>query len=226
MHDRRMLEAAEQLSKTLTPGDLDHTLSRITAAAVEVLPGVSHASITVRHSDGRLETVAPTHDVLCDLDAAQYKLQEGPCFETATDEIHVTAPHLAGDDRFPRYREVAVDAGIMAQAGLRLFDGAKFRGALNLYSLEDGAFTDLGFVGALFQHQSAVALAYAHEVHNLREALQTRQLIGEAVGISMERYGLTEQRGFAFLARLSQHHNVKLRAVAEEIVQASTDRAD
>jgi hypothetical protein len=224
MEETQFLAAASKLSQTLSPGDLDHTLRRITTAAVAVLPGVTHASITIAHSDGRLETVAPTNDVLCDLDAAQYDLQEGPCYDAATDEVHVTAPHLAADDRFPRYRTVASNAGIKAQAGVRLFDAPDSKGALNLYSSQEGAFEDLGFLGALFQHQSAIAIAYAHEVVSLRDAIETRQMIGQAVGIVMERYGLSEQRAFAFLARLSQDSNIKLRVLAQKLIQASDEK--
>jgi hypothetical protein len=223
--DERLAEMAQRLAERLGPADLDQTLSNITAAAVEVLPDVTMSSITMKHADGTLQTLAPTDDVLCEVDAKQYELQEGPCYDTATDAIHVTAPHLETDDRYPQYREAALEAGIRAQAGVRLFDTPKSQGALNLYSTTDGDFEDLGFLGALFQHQSAMAIEYAQEVHNLREAMQTRKIVGQAVGIVMERYELTEQRAFAFLARLSQHHNVKLRLVAQEIVAAGEARA-
>src|SRR4051812_7477739 len=83
MDHEGLVGAAQRLSKSLTPGDLDHTLSRITAAAVEVLPETEYCSITVMHADGRLETVAPTDDLLWDLDMAQHKLHEGPCYEAA-----------------------------------------------------------------------------------------------------------------------------------------------
>lgn len=218
MDDAALIGAAQQLAKSLTPGDLDHTLSRITAAAVEVLPEVQYASITVKHSDGRLETVAPTDDLLWGVDAAQYELQEGPCYQAATDSAHVISPDLAVDERFPKYAETAVAAGIRAQMGLRLFDAPKSQGALNLYSLTPGAFEDLSSLGELFRHQSALAIEYANEIQNLQEALRTRRTIGQAVGILMERYTLTDQRAFAFLTRLSQHGNTKLRRLAEELV--------
>jgi AmiR/NasT family two-component response regulator len=48
--------------------------------------------------------------------------------------------------------------------------------------------------------------------------LQTRQLIGQAVGIVMYRYAVDEQAAFAYLTRISQHSNVKLHQVAAEIV--------
>lgn len=218
MSDERTVETMQRLYQALTPGDLDQTLERITAAAVDVLPDVEYASITILHSDGSLETAAPTHDLLLGLDAAQYQLREGPCYEAATDTSHVTAPDLATDGRFQRYAAVAVEAGIRAQAGLRLFESPKSQGALNLYSGNVGAFSDLGDLGSLFAHQAALALGYAQEIDDLHKAIQTRKTIGQAIGILMERYELTDQRAFAFLSRLSQHRNVKLSMVAQELV--------
>ena len=218
--------AARQLADILQPGDLDQTLRAITAAAVAVLPEVDQASITVRHADGRLQTCAPTDELLRVVDAAQYEMQEGPCYATVTDVVHVTAPDLANDDRFPRYRTVATQAGFAAQAAIRLFESGEVLGALNLYSTRTGAFADLGFLGALFAHQSAVALRYAREAETLRDAIDTRQLVGEAVGMAMERYEFTDERAFAFLTRLSQHTGAPLRDVAEAFVHAGRARAE
>lgn len=224
MTEERLLETARRLSTTLTPGDLDHTLGRITAAAVEVLPDVQDASVTIVHDDGTLETAAPTAAVLLELDASQYELREGPCYDAAVDTVHVAAPNLAVDPRFPRYAEVAVAAGVRSQAGIRLFDTPTSQGALNLYSRRVGAFEDLRSVGGLFAHQSAIALEYAREIDNLETAIRTRKTIGQAIGIVMERYGLTDERAFAFLTRLSQHRNVKLRRVAQEMVAEAQAR--
>ena len=225
MENERLIETARRLSKTLTPGDLDHTLRRITAAAVEVLPEVDMASITIKHADGSLETVAPTHDVLCEVDAAQYELQEGPCYDAAVNTTHVISPDLAADERFPGYAKTAVAAGIRAQVGLRLFDTQSSQAALNLYSRDVGSFEDMEALSALFAHQSAMAIEYAQEIQDLQEAAGTRATIGQAVGIVMERYELSEQRAFAFLTRLAQQHDVKLHLVAKEFVAASEQRA-
>lgn len=217
--DVHMLEASRRLAEALRPGDLSQTLDRITAAAVEVLPEVDYASITIKHADGTLETYAPTDDMLTKLDAAQYEYQEGPCYESAVDTVHVTSPYLADDTRFPRYAPVAVAAGIEAQAGVRLFDADASSGALNLYARQAGSFRDLGALGQLFAHQSAMALAYARQISQLQEAVQTRQLIGQAVGVTMERFELDEARAFGFLTRLSQDTNVKLRVVAARLLE-------
>lgn len=221
MDNARIVDVARRLAQSLTPGDLDATLVQITAAAVEVLPDVQYASITIKHADGRLETAAPTDDVLLGIDAAQYELQEGPCYEAAVDTVHVTAPDLASDARFPRYAPVAVAAGIRAQAGIRLFENESSQGALNLYSEQVGAFEDLGILGQLFAHQSAVALDYAREIESLQEAMHNRGTIGQAIGIVMERFQLDDARAFGFLVRLSQHENLKVRVLAEELVAGS-----
>ena len=219
-----LVDASRRLSEALAPGDLDRTLERITAAAVEVLPDVAYASITVKHADGQLETFAPTAPVILDLDAAQYELQEGPCYEAASDSVHVAAPYMADDVRFPEYAPVAVAAGIGAQAGIRLFDAPASNGALNLYSTRAGAFEDLTALGQLFAHHAAVALAYARQIDQLQEAVRTRQLIGQAVGVTMERFDLTDARAFGFLTRLSQDNNVKLRVVAQRVLDDTLER--
>lgn len=221
--EAHMLEASRRLARALVPGDLDKTLERITAAAVEVLPEVDYASITVRHGDGRLDTAAPTDQMLLELDAAQYRLREGPCYQSAVDSVHINAPYLASDDRFPRYGPIAVAAGINAQAGIQLFDAPDGDGALNLYATRAGAFEDLTALGQLFAHQAAMALSYARQISQLQEAVQTRQVIGRAVGVVMERFDLDEARAFGFLARISQDNNVKLREVATRLLEETRE---
>jgi GAF domain-containing protein len=224
MGNEAVIDTVNRLARTLSPGDLDETLAGITGAAVDVLPDVEQASITVLHDDGSLSTVAETAEVILELDARQYELRQGPCYQAAVESSHVVATDLAAEDRFAEYASFAVQKGVAAQAGIRLFDSRKARGALNLYSSRVGAFTDLGMLSALFVSHAAAAIAYAGEVSDLREAMNTRETIGKAVGIVMERYELSDDRAFAFLTRVSQHRNVKLRLVAQETVAASERR--
>lgn len=221
MTDDRLIDTMRRLADSLSPDELDRTLHQLTQAAVQVLPDVRQASITIAHADGSLDTVGETDQTIRDLDAQQYEMREGPCYEAISESAHVVSTDLATDERFPRYGQAAVDAGVRSQAGIRLFDGKRARGALNLYAAEPGAFEDLTVLGALFAHQAAVAIAYAGEVGNLRKALETRTAIGKAVGVVMERYDLPDDQAFAFLTRVSQQRNVKLNRVAEEVLAAS-----
>ena len=222
MTPESLLDSTASLAGRLAPGDLDATLSQVTAAAVELIPDVAYASISLR-GDDRIRTVSATDPLVEALDAQQYALREGPCYAAATDTAHVVAPDLANDARFTRYGPVAAAAGCTSQAAFRLFDRGRTQAALNLYSTRTGAFEDLGSTTALFRSEAAIALAYAHGISNLQEALETRTTIGKAVGLVMERYQLDDVRAFAFLTRLSQHRNVKLRLVAEELVAGAAD---
>jgi len=218
--EAEILFASQSLLQRLTPGDLDATLQSITRAAVEVLPQVQYSSITMRHRDGTLDSYALTDELLSDLDEEQFKLQEGPCYDATTDEAFSLASDLGADARYPHYGPLAVAKGIRSQAGIRLFENNRTAGGLNLYSRQVGALENIQTVSRLFSHQAAVALAYSIEVKTLKEAVQTRTKIGQAVGIVMERYKIPEQQAFAFLTRLSQTRNVKLRRIADEMVEA------
>ena len=104
-------------------------------------------------------------------------------------------------------------------------------GALNLYSRTAGAFSDDDEqLGLVLAEQASVAVANA-EVYwrtkeltdELEQALQSRDVIGQAKGILMAREGFNADQAFDVLRRASQRSNLKLREVAEEIVQ-STER--
>jgi hypothetical protein len=107
MTDDRVLDTIKRLSANLTPGDLDHTLERITAAAVEVLPGVHYASITVKHADGSLGTAAPTDQMLLGLDAPSTSCVKDLATtrrSTSSTSAHRTSPPTSAFAGTPRWR--------------------------------------------------------------------------------------------------------------------------
>jgi GAF domain-containing protein len=181
MSDDQLLETARRLAERLSPADLDATLSQVTAAAVELLPDVQFASITIRYEDGSLKTVAPTGEVPVLFDAQQYRVQQGPYFRAATDTMRVIASDLGIDERWPSLAGFASTHGVRALMALRLYDAQRSSGALNLYSTRVGAFENAGEVGALFAHQAGLAVANAEQITNLAEAVKTRTVIGQAV---------------------------------------------
>ena len=76
----------------------------------------------------------------------------------------------------------------------------------------------------LFATHAAIILGHAQQEDHLTQALQTRKIIGQAIGIVMERYRIDADRAFQFLIRASSTSNVKLRDVAEEVVTSSSER--
>jgi putative aminopeptidase FrvX len=98
-------------------------------------------------------------------------------------------------------------------------------GGLNFYSTVSEEVTpNAQTLGRLFATHAAIALGHARERDTLSSAMQSRQVIGQAVGIVMERYQIGEDRAFAFLVRASSHGNIKLRAIAQELVTEANDK--
>jgi hypothetical protein len=101
----------------------------------------------------------------------------------------------------------------------RLFVAGDTLGALNLYSKAEHAFNDASRIaGAVFATHAAVALSSAMHEEQMEEALESRDLIGQAKGMLMAREGVTADEAFEMLRRASQRLNVKLRRVAGAVV--------
>ncbi len=218
-----MMDAvADTLSE---PGDLAETLSRITFTACDMVPRADYVSISILHPDGELETVAPTDPLISKVDELQQGLAEGPCYVSGAADRVTYSGNVALDPRWPAYGAQIARLGIASQLSIILHVGSGGFTRLNLYSRKRAAFGDSRQTADIFVSHAKVALGYAKEVNTLRAGMATRTVIGEAIGIVMATNGLDEERAFEFLIRVSQNNNVKLREVAEEIVETSAESA-
>jgi GAF domain-containing protein len=214
-----LTEAAKAINGHRT---LEETLDAIAQAALRSVPGFNHVGISITHRDGKIETMAGTDQFVWDIDDLQYRLGEGPCVDSIRREPVVVLEHVRHEQRWPRYIPRAVAAGLRAQLGLRLYTDEETLGGLNLYSTESATIDpDALQVAELFASHAAIALGRAQHEHQLNEALMSRKVIGQAIGIVMERYQISEDRAFHFLVRASSTSNTKLRAVAQEVVDSS-----
>ena len=131
--------------------------------------------------------------------------------------VHVRDAKL--DPRWPRWSELVSDLGIHSVLHLPLMVGDRIGGVLSVYSTTPAAFTDDDeAVAHILARHAAVAVASAREEENLAHAVDARKLIGQAMGILMERFDLDEDRAFEVLKRYSQDGNIKLREVAQQLV--------
>jgi GAF domain-containing protein len=136
----------------------------------------------------------------------------------------VTVEDAAHDERWPRYMPAAAEKGLRAQLAVGLFRNEDSLGGLNLYSTGSDTIADEAIlIAELFASQAAIALGRSREQSQLNEALQTRKVIGQAIGILMERFQLDEARAFQFLIRASTTTNIKLKDVAAELVTAKNE---
>ncbi|HET6915129.1 MAG TPA: GAF and ANTAR domain-containing protein [Acidimicrobiales bacterium] len=201
---------------------LDETLHAIVRAARNSVPGFDQVGISTFDRHGNIATNASTGELVETLDSIQYTLGQGPCVDTLreADVQVVTAPHIRHDQRWPRYVRAAVDAGLRSQLAVKLYlDDEGTLGSLNFYSTTaDDIEPDADHIADLFAAHAAIALEHARERDTLNQALQSRKVIGQALGIVMERYEMNEDRAFQFLVRASSTSNTKLRDIAQELV--------
>ncbi|WP_181311167.1 GAF and ANTAR domain-containing protein [Nocardioides campestrisoli] len=221
---RALTVAAESIHR---PTSLEETLDTIVQSAVLALPAFNHAGISITHRDGRIETMSGTDQMVWEFDQKQYELREGPCVESIRSDPVVVVEHARHDQRWPRYMPWAVQRGLRAQLGLRLYLESETLGGLNLYSTASETIDDESReMAELFATHAAIALGRARKEDQLNEAIATRKVIGQAIGIVSERYQLTEDRAFQFLTRASQTSNIKLRTIAQEIVESTNEKYD
>lgn len=219
VHDERSFgRLAHELANAPTFQD---SVSQVVTFAAQTFD-TSFAGITLIRRGGRsFETAGPTDDVVRIADDWQARLREGPCVLAASESRHVVSNDIAADPRWPRWGPKAAELGLGSIMSSELHAGGTRIGALNVYGLKGREFVrdDVETAQVLAYHASA-ALRMSQQIDDLTVALDSRTVIGQAQGILMARFELDPDRAFAVLRRLSQSRNVKLRAVAEMVVES------
>ena len=208
-------------------GDVGRSLDAVERAAAAALPGAEHASVTETDGEGYRTRVASS-DFARGLDQLQYRAGEGPCLAALDGETAVHVQDVLTDDRWPAFAEAAAGTGFRSSLSLRLQATGDRVAALNLFSTRPDAFDGPSRqVGALLARHASLALVAADQVEQLQQAVASRDVIGQAKGILMERHGLDADRAFAVLVRYSRDSNLRLRDVAQTLVTTRTlPRAD
>ncbi|WP_248278967.1 GAF and ANTAR domain-containing protein [Brevibacterium sp. 'Marine'] len=205
-------------SLVLEPDDL--VLKVMVDEALRIIPGVDYASLSIVSRDDIIRSRAPSDMVPERLDALQSELHEGPCFDSIREHRIVRAPDLTDPTPWPRFASSAVAEGVRSMLAFQLFVETDSLGALNLYSKTPRAFDqESEDIGSGVAAHASLALANAQKQGQLYEAVASRDLIGQAKGILMERHKISEHEAFLLLTKVSSKTNTKLREVAEEFVR-------
>jgi hypothetical protein len=212
---------------------LEHVM-RVTFA---VVPDAAVVSVSLRSSDGKLHTPVETDPLGTELDALQNQHGHGPCMDAAHGEgpAYTHSGDLAREPAWPGFGPAAAELGYGSVLSTALVpEPAKPRlaGALNIYAhakggLGDETTRDLALVLATHAslavaHTEAVRLADLREIQ-LRRALESRDVIGQAKGILMHRRGIGAEEAFDLLRRTSQDLNIKLAELAVTLVTRHTE---
>lgn len=225
------LELAQLSTLVLGQADLDSALVDVTRVAVRVVPAADGASLTMRDG-GAPQARQASDDWATELDKLQFVEQEGPCLDCLREGTVMRSPDLDGDQRFPNYGPRAAALGAHSVMSLPLAADGRTVGALNLYSRKANAF-DAGHVGLgeLLAAHASLAIQAAQAFYSnrelaeqLRQAMHSRAVIEQAKGILASRQGIDPERAFELLKTQSQHMNIKLREVAEDLVRRTSQQ--
>ena len=199
-------------------GDVESTLQAIATAAVATVPHAEDCGISYVIRGKKVEPRAWTSDLPRSVDALQERLGEGPCLDAVWRQLVVRVGNVGADPRWPTFAEQAPALGVGGMMCFQLFVEGDQLGAMNLYSAIPNAFGDESEeIGLMFASHAAIALAGAEHEQHLRQGMVTRDVIGQAKGILMERHRLTADQAFGVLTGVSQELNRKLIDVAREL---------
>ncbi|MFC7342935.1 GAF and ANTAR domain-containing protein [Saccharopolyspora griseoalba] len=202
--------------------DLNATLTSTARGAADAIPGTESAGIAELTEDGRLVQRVATGELSAIADRLQNDTGEGPGLHALTTGSTVRVHDLREETRrWPSLAAAARREGIAGALCYRLDTGHDLRRiVLDLYSREPGVFDDDAvLLGELFASHAGLALAHAHNAEQLSTALSSRDLIGQAKGVLMERFGIDDYRAFGMLVESSQQTNLKLTEVAGWLVR-------
>ncbi len=209
---------------------IDGLLEPILRLAAATVPSAKSVSISVRQ-EGGAHTSISDGPVAAALDQVQYDEGEGPCLEAVRG--HQIEADVAHGGCWPAFGAKAAELGVRNVLSTPLSVKEGTLGAINVYTTADHGFNDAERRDArLLAEHAALVLAIAFALRNslaineqLREALMSREVVGEAKGILMQQQRCTRQEAFDILRRASQRQNHKLRELAEALVLAVEARA-
>jgi GAF domain-containing protein len=217
---RRLAEAARGMQRQLDP---QQVLDRVVSLAVTMVPGADEATITMVRAHRHVYSAAATGDVARWFDSLQNETGDGPCLDAMWKQQTVRVDDLAADPRWPVLGPRAAARGVGSMLCLQLFVHEDTLGALDLLAHAKAAFTDESeHIGLLLASHAAIAVADAQKLEHATIALASRDIIGQAKGILMERFKLTADQAFDVLAKVSQDANRKVYAVAEDLTRTGT----
>jgi GAF domain-containing protein len=214
---QRMAEMARSVA---APRKVEEVLEDVTATAQELIPGVDTAGILLLGKAGKFESLAGTTDLPHKLDELQIKFEEGPCVQAAVDDLIVRTDDFREEKRWPQYSAACVELGVLSGLSFKLYTSSRTAGALNLFAYKPNAFSGADeTIGVILAAHAAAALLASRQSEQLESALSTRDRIGQAKGIIMERYGVDDVRAFDMLKQLSQDSNTKLTDIADRVIE-------
>ena len=215
----RLQHFASSLRELGATRDVDELLQLAVDLASELIDGCDVADIMFAR-DGHTTVPAATDPISRRLAEAQQRAGSGPCLAVFDHDEVVLAADLPSDDRWPEFGREAAELGITSALAFRLFVHRNHEdrfGALNLYGRDGRLDADSIELGSVFAAFCSAALLNAIKEQGLKTALESRDVIGQAKGVLMERHRITADEAYGLLREQSQQTNTKVVELAEYV---------
>jgi len=211
-----MADLTEKFSR---PTEVGVILRAVTSASVELIDGVDAADILLISEPDQFQSVAATSQLAVDLDGFQKRFGQGPCMDAASGDSVVRADDLRDDQRWPRFARAALAAGVQSMLSFHLYTHNRHQGALNLLGFKPNVFNpEAEAAAAMLATHAAIALIAEDKQRQFASALASRDVIGQAKGMIMERFNVDAVRAFELLRTVSQNSNTSVADLAAYIV--------
>jgi GAF domain-containing protein len=200
---------------------IDDMLARLTSASLALISGADCAKISVI-DNGRLCSIAATSQLTRSLDGAQQAAGHGPCLEAISARKAIRCDDLRTDVRWPRFASHATTAGLHSVLSSPIEIPGDTGATFSLFGFRAEAFgAESETIGAMLANHAAIALISERQERQFKAALATRDVIGQAKGLIMERFGVDAARAFAMLTAISQETNAPVRDLAARFVDTA-----
>lgn len=197
---------------------LEHAVS----GAARLVAGARHVTISVADHQS-LRTIVATSPAARQIDEAQYAAGAGPCLSAVAQGSLVLDDETAAR-RWPHLQPAFAAAGVSGALSLPLIAPDGTFGALSLFAASGSRFGSRDVVGAeVWATVVALALVPHQRASQWKQALDSRDVIGQAKGILMERFLIPADSAFDMLVEASQTRNRKLRDIARSITETGLD---
>lgn len=217
----------------LATSSVQQMLDDVARLASQIVSPPAPCGITIQRDDAPL-TIATSHHLAALVDEIQYHEGNGPCLESMRTSTLVYVPDLSVETRWGTYPAEAAGNGVRSSLSLPLVSNGESRGALNLYGTLAHAFPPgpVQSMAQAFASQAAAVISVvvrqarqAELTSQLREALGSRSVIDQAIGIIMDQRRCDAGAAFERLRAVSQNQNRKLRDVAADMVTTMGGRS-
>jgi GAF domain-containing protein len=221
---------AQMGAVVLSAETIDTTIELVTTLAAETIPSTTGAGVTLIDARGK-RSVAASDPMVERADTLQYQFDSGPCLTAWRDQVTVRIDDTDGETRWPQWTAAVAELDMRAMLSVPLVTRGTAIGAIKVYSGQPGAYNARAeHLLELFAQQAAILLSNTQALADARrlsaqltEALDNRDIIGQAKGVLIAQGAANDKAAFAMLAAASQRSNTKLTEVARRVI-ASTIR--